>query len=370
MAMDKNQFLPYGSQSIDKSDIEAVSAVLKGDWITRGPKVREFEEAIASYCDAKYGVAFTNCSHGLWAAYKAAGVSEGDRFLTTPNSFVSTTSGALQMGGQPIFIDIEEETGNLSLEQLSCNLNVSLTRGKEVIVPVHFGGVPVDMERVDGMIRSPETVVIEDAAHAFGSCYEDGSRVGSCSYSSMTVFSFHPVKNITTGEGGVVTTNSEELYEKLKCLRDSGRQGIDVVELSSNYHMTEFQAALGLSQLKRVDKFRKKREQLVSLYCEKLAEHPLVTPMTQPSPNVFHNLFVVKVEGEDRGELMADLKEKGIGTQVHYRPIYHHSLIKNVRGDLSSYFPAMESYYEKALSLPLFVGMEEEDVERVVLAIG
>lgn len=374
--MTTQNFLPYVRQSIDQSDIEAVTTALKSEIITRGEIVQNFEKAIAEYCGATYAVAFNSGSSALYACYQAADLGSHDRMITTPNTFVSTVSTAMHHRVTPVFVDINRRSGNLNLEQVKLNLEIPSLRGRTAVVPVHFSGIPVDMEKLDKSISDPDVIVIEDAAHALGSTYRDGQKVGSCAWSHMTAFSFHPAKNITTGEGGIVTTNHESYYRRLQRIRNNGieNQGVqepwlyDVKEISGNFNLTDFQAALGLSQLKRLDAFVTKRRELVKVYREKLAGLEFVRCFDSiyDSQSAYH-LFVLQIDFEEldleRGEAMTELKERGIGTQVHYIPVYRHRIIE---GNLSEYFPETEAYYSQALSLPLFYEMSVEDVERVV----
>lgn len=375
---DKN-FLPYGRQSISDQDVRAVSDVLRSDWITRGPKVQEFEEAIAEYCGARYAVAFSTGSSALLAAAHVAGVGPYDRVITTPNTFVASIGPSIMKGATPVFVDIDRDTGNLSLEQLKYTLEVPFSRGQQVVIPVHFSGIAVDMEALSETFIHPDSLVIEDAAHALGSSYPDGSKVGCCAHSAMTVFSFHPVKAITTGEGGMVTTNDADYFQKLRQFRNNGiikkedhslPWYYEVEELSGNYHLTEFQAALGLCQLARLDSIAEKRCSLVKRYRERLSGLPHLKLFNDQHDgrSCFH-LMVVQIDfeklGKPREELMEMLRKKGIGSQVHYIPVYRHPFFKKEKGDISAYFPEMEKYYAQALSLPLFYEMEEADVDRV-----
>lgn len=385
--MSDETYLPYAKQSVSKEDIEAVQEALISPAITRGPLVEEFENSVAGYCGARYGVAFNSGTAALMAAYFAADVGQHDTVITTPNTFVSTVGAAMERLATPLFIDTDRATGNLNLEQLSFNLNRPNSKGKNVVVPVHFAGIPVDVQAIDAAIADPGTVIIEDAAHALGSSYKDGSKVGSCQWSQMTVFSFHPAKTITTGEGGMVTTNDEELCRKLKLYRNNGiekdprflknesRPGYyEVMALSGNYNVTEMQAALGLSQMERLDAFVAKRKALVALYREKLdgiGTIRLLIP--DESLSVAYHLFVVQIDYEahrtDRKKVMDSLHEKGIGTQVHYIPVYRHPFFAEKAGDLADYFPENEAYYSQALTLPLYYDLREHDVERVVKAL-
>lgn len=378
--MNDQNFLPYGRQSITDDDLAAVTEALKADWITRGPKVQEFEEAVAAYCGAKYAVAFNNGSSALEAATHAARIGKYDRVITTPNTFVATIGPSIKRGATPVFVDIDLETGSLNLEQLRFSLEVPFSRGQQVVIPVHFGGMTVDMETLCRAFVHPDSIVIEDAAHALGSSYSDGQKVGCCAYSAMTIFSFHPVKTITTGEGGMVTTNDPQLYDRLVKFRNNGivkpEESLEpwyyeVTELTGNENFTDFQAALGLSQLKRLDQIADQRRALVARYRERFADVPHVRLFTsaQDDRTCFH-LMVVQIDfeaiGISRYELMEELKEKGIGTQVHYIPVYRHPFFKKEKGDISEYFPNMEKYYAQALSLPLFPTMASADVDRVV----
>jgi UDP-4-amino-4,6-dideoxy-N-acetyl-beta-L-altrosamine transaminase len=379
-----DNFIPYAKQSIDADDQACVSASLKNQLITRGPLVEEFESAIAKYCGAQFAVAFNSGTSALMAAYHSIDTGPSDRLLTTPNTFVSTVGSGMQLQAVPIFMDIDRSTGNMDLDYLNNNLNQPFSRGKTIIVPVHFAGIAVDMQRLDTFIRHPETIVIEDAAHAIGSSYLTGEKVGSCAYSQMTIFSFHPAKTLTTGEGGMVTTNDETLYHRLKRFRNNGiereptflRQPptlwyYEVQETSGNFNFTEMQAALGISQLKRLDLFVAKRRQLIQLYRSLFKELEGVRLLTDAFDlhTAFH-LCVIQIDfsrlGTNRAEFMEKLKEKGIGTQYHYIPVYRHPFFQDRSGDLSPYFPEMEAYYAQALSLPLYYDLREEDVERIV----
>ena len=339
--------------------------------ITRGRYVSEFEEALKRETGAEYCVVMNSGSSALEACYFAAEGNESDRILTTPNTFVATIAGGVKRGMTPLFVDIDRSTGNLD-PNLACeNLDYQSSRGRLFFVPVHFSGIAVDMKPIAMKIKNPNTVVIEDAAHALGSRYPTGEKVGSCTYSDMTILSFHPAKTITTGEGGAVLTNDPHLYERLKLFRNNGivRQEApwqyDVVSLSGNFNFTDFQAALGLSQLKRIDQFIEKRRRLVKRYRQNLKGFDAVRLFTDAfdDSTAFH-LFVIQVQA-DKTALMAALKEKQIGSQLHYIPVYRHSCFKKSAGDLSDYFPEMEAYAASALSLPLFYSLEESEVDYV-----
>ncbi len=363
--------IPYAHQSINESDIQAVADSLKGNWITRGENVEAFEKAVADYCGAAYAVAFNSASTALSAAYYAASLSPTDRVITTPNSFVASCAAPFQKGANVVFLDIDPSTGNLDLEQAEYNINLPHSRGRTLFVPVHFAGLPFDLQRLDSLIKNPDLFVIEDGAHAFGSFYPDGkTRIGSCYWSQMTVFSFHPAKTLTTGEGGMVTTNDADLYERLRLYRNNGIKRLntweyDITDLTGNYNFTEFQAALGLSQLQRIEEFIQKRRSLVKAYRERLKGVRLFTD--QYDDLAAPHLFVIQADFSKKSRLqtMANLQEKGIGTQVHYTPIYRFSFFTKTRGDLSPYFPNMEAYYAKALTLPLHCELSISDIDEI-----
>lgn len=378
------QFIPYGHQSINQEDIEEVTKALQSDIITRGEYVEAFEKALAKYCQAEYAVAFSNATTALMGAYQAANATSYDRVISTPNTYISTLSAATMKGAIPVFVDIDLTTGNFQIDQVQNTLEYRSTRGKNFIAPVHFSGIAVDMKRLMSTVKDPEVVVIEDAAHAIGSYYPDAkTKVGSCAFSDMTVFSFHPVKTMTTGEGGIVTTNQEELYQRLRLIRNMGVERdpqklerkeltspwyYEVQEVSGNYHMTDFQAALGLSQFKRLDQFITKRRKLVKLYRQLLKQMPHIRLFDEVhDPYTAYHLFVVQIDFKayktDRTRVMNQLKENGIGTQYHYIPVYAHPCYAHTFGDLSMYFPEMETYYQQALSLPLYYDLSEENVD-------
>ena len=377
------RFLPYAKQSLSADDAAAVSKALRGERITRGPLVEEWERAVSRLCGAQEAVAFSSGTEALKAAAWAAETGPFDRFFTTPNTFIATALGPLQRGAKPLLIDLDKETGSMDLELLAEAINRPSTRGKELILPVHFAGIALDMKSLERKITSPDTIVIEDGAHAFGSLYPSGERVGSCAYSHMTVFSFHPAKMITTGEGGMVTTNSPHFAKRLRCYRNNGIEKGNsaapwfyrVEALTGNFHLTEFQAALGLSQLKRLDAFIRKRREIVSWYRELLEKREGIAlfPSVHDERSAYH-LFVIRIDfqqtGSSREELMRALNKEGIGTEVHYIPLYRHPVLAEGRGDQSASFPEMEGYYEQALTLPLYPDLSREQVERICASLS
>lgn len=381
--MHKN-FLPYAHQSIDASDIEAVSHALTQNLITRGPLVEEFEKAIADYCGAEHAIAFNNATSALYGAYYGAGMGPSDRVITTPNTFIATVGAAIYLGATPVFVDIDPETGNLDLEQAEANLQFKSSRGKLFFAPVHFAGIAIDMKKFYLSSLRQDVVSIEDAAHALGSYYPSGERVGCCQWSDLAVFSFHPAKHITTAEGGMVVTNNEEMARRVRLFRNNGMERdarylergaaapwyYEVQEISGNFNFSDIQAALGLSQLKRLDRFIEKRRKLVKRYREALENAPHIKLMTtaQDDYTAYH-LFVVQIDFKaidtTRTQLMEQLKEQGIGSQLHYIPIYDHPALIKKFGEINTYFPKMEEYYSKALSLPLYYDLSEEDVDYI-----
>ncbi len=379
--MESKKFYPYGRQSINKEDVEEVITALNSNWITRGPTVQQFEKNFAEYCGAKYAVSFSSGTAALMASGFAAELGSFDKVITTPNTFVATAVPAIQAKAKTVFVDIDRNSGCLDLDLVKLNLEYQSTRGKLVIMPVHFAGIAVDIAALNEAIDDPNTIIIEDAAHALGSKYPDGQKVGSCAHSQMTIFSFHAVKNITTGEGGMVTTNSLDCYERLQRFKSNGivRDEDDktqdpgyyeVLDITGNYNITDFQAALGISQLKRLDQMVNKRRKLMNAYRNFLAKVPHIKLFSDRyDKNTAFHLMVLQIDFEaynkTRREVMEKLMEKGIGTQVHYIPLYRQPFFKNELGDLSGNFPEMEKYYSQALTLPLFYDLEIDDVSYI-----
>lgn len=366
----------YARQSIDQNDIDAVVQSLKGDLITRGAQVEAFEEALKEVCQVRYAVVMNSGSTALDAAYFALDAGPADRILSTPNSFIATVGPGVRRGASPLFIDIDRSTGNFNLDLVLENLDFQSTRGRLFVAPVHFSGIAVDMKKIYNSLKNPRTVIIEDAAHAIGSYYPSGEKVGSCTYSDITILSFHPAKVITSGEGGAALTNDEALYNKLKLFRNNGiiRKSAweyDCEDLTGNYNFIEMQAALGLSQLKRLDKFVLKRRKLVKLYHELLKGVEGVRLFSdEPLERTAYHLMVAQIDFRKfkttRTDFMQKLLEHRYGTQLHYIPVYRHPVIKKMVGDVAEYFPEMEKYFEEALSLPLYYDLTEKEVESFV----
>lgn len=351
--------IPYGHQSIDDADIAAVAAVLRGDWLTQGPAVEQFEDALCATTGARHAVAFANGTAALHAAAAVADLGPGDTVATSPLSFVASANCARYVGADVTFIDIDPDTWNLDVR--------AIPEGVDALVAVHFAGLPIAL---DALNRRPR-VVIEDAAHAIGALTPDGP-VGNCAHSDMTCFSFHPVKTITTGEGGAVTTNSTVYADALRRFRSHGMVRspsfpawwYDVPEPGYNYRLTDMQAALGTSQLAKLEAFVVRRNDLASRYRTLLADAEVGLPPSAPANSRHaHHLFPVLVTNRD--EVFAGLRDAEIGTQVHYRPIYRHSTYATQGFDPSS-FPACEYVADRILSLPLYPTLSDTDQERVV----
>ncbi len=381
-----DEFIPYARQSINEADQRSVSEAIANAHITRGPLVEKFEKRIADYCGASYAVAFNSGSTALIAACHAAKINRFDRLISTPNTFVASIGSAVQYGATPIFVDIDPHTANLDVTQIANAMEKPHSRGRHIIMPVHFAGVPVDISAISNSLKDPDSIIIEDAAHALGSYYTDGSRVGCCAHSQMTMFSFHPAKTITTCEGGMITTNDKHLFDALQRFRNNGIERnpsnfeenekvypgfYEVQELTNNYNFTEFQAALGLSQMDRLEAFIEKRRKLVTTYRKLLKGVPNITLMSDQEDHLTaYHLFVVQIDyfacKTTREKVMLALQAEGIGTQVHYIPVYRHPYFRRTCGDLTSYFPVTEKYYASALSLPLYYDLGFDQVEMIV----
>ena len=355
----------YGHQCLDEADVQAVSEVLRGDFLTCGPAVRKFEKAICEYTGAKYCVAVSNGTAALHIAALAAGIGAGDEVITSPITFLSSANCICFAGGTPIFADIDPETANIDPVEVERRV----TSRTKAVIPVHFAGQSCDMEKISEIARAHNLVVIEDAAHAIGSDYRDG-RVGSCRYSDMTTFSFHPVKTITTGEGGAVTTNSQQLYEKLCAFRAHGshKDGAmadtweyEMRELGYNYRITDFQCALGLSQLGKLGMFKARRREIVSYYNEHLGLPHLVE---REFSNACFHLYPVLVE--NRRDFYFKARERGLNLQVHYIPVHTQPYYREKFGYGYGDCPKAEEYYSKCISLPLYPSLADDDLAEIV----
>ena len=382
-----NPPIPYGRQSISETDIQAVVDVLRSDWLTQGPVIEQFEQAVAAYCGAQYAVAVNSATSALHIACLAAGLGSGDTLWTSPNTFVASANCGLYCDASVDFVDIDPRTYNLSAAELDKKLARAKERGTlpKVVIPVHFAGQPCEMDRIAGLAKEYGFTVIEDASHAIGGKYL-GKPVGSCTFSDMTVFSFHPVKIITTGEGGMVVTNRRDLYEKLLRLRSHGitrEPGLmeceshgpwyyQQIELGFNYRITDIQAALGLSQMQRLDEFVNRRHELVEKYNQKLRDLPLILPAQHPDTWSAFHLYVIRLQldkiTKTHRQIFEGLRAAGILVNLHYIPVHTQPYYQRM-GFTAGMFPEAEQYYSEAISLPMFAGLTNEQQDRVVAAL-
>lgn len=369
------KFIPYGRQYIDEEDIEAVVEVLRSDYITTGPKIEELENSIAEYTGAKYAVAVSNGTAALHAACFAAGIKPGDEVITTPMTFAASANCILYMGAKPVFADIDPRTYNIDPQSVESKI----TDRTKAVIPVHFTGQPCDMDEIIKIADKYRLTVIEDGAHALGAEYK-GRKIGTIS--PMTTFSFHPVKHITTGEGGAVTTNDSSLYKKLIMFRTHGITR-DAEEMESNegswfyeqqflgynYRMTDIQAALGASQMKKLEAFLKKRRSYAALYNELLGGLDEVSiPYQYDNVRSAWHLYIIKLNRDKlnvgRREIFDRLRISNIGVNVHYIPVYYHPYYRGL-GYSKGLCPVAESLYEVIITLPLYPAMEPEDIHYI-----
>lgn len=378
--------IPYGRQSISQSDIDAVVDVLRSDWLTQGPAVPRFEAVVAEYVGVPHAFAVSNGTAALHLACLALELGPGDLLWTSPITFVASANCGLYCGADVDFVDIDPATYNISAAALEAKLIEAETAGKlpKVLVAVHMTGQPCEMERIAELARRYGFAVIEDAAHAIGGSYK-GTKIGSCMYSDLTTFSFHPVKVITTGEGGMITTRRAALAERVELLRTHGitrepslmegpSEGpwyYQQVALGFNYRMTDLQAALGASQMDRIDEFVGRRAALAARYDEAFAGLPLTTPFQHPDGESGWHLYVVRVSPEapvDRATFFARLQAAGIGVNVHYIPVHLQPYYKHL-GFVGGSFPGAEQYYAEAVTLPLFPGLSDVDQDTVISTV-
>ena len=377
--------IPYGKHFIDQNDIKCVSNVLRSDNLTQGSKVKEFEKKISEYVGAKYAVAVSSCSAGLHLAMLVSKVKDKD-VITSPISFVSTSNAIIHSGGRPKFKDIDKDTINLSIT----NLNNEIKKNKKLkaIIPVHFSGLSCEIQNLDhNLIKKKKIIIVEDAAHALGSKYRNGKKVGSCCFSDMTVFSFHPVKLVAAGEGGVITTNNKNYYEKLLALRTHGIvQNINVnknkkikknppwyyemQELGFHYRITDIQCSLAISQLKKINLFLNKRKKIANFYDKELLKFKYCKPFQNSIKRKYsaNHLFVLEIDfakiKKSRSQIIQSLRKKNIFTQVHYIPIYKHPYYR--RTTKNKKLKNAEFYYKKCLSIPIYYSLSKNDQEYVI----
>lgn len=351
--------IPYGRQTIGDDDVQTVVEVLRGDWLTQGPAIERFEEALAAKVDARHAVAYSSGTAALHGAAWAAGLGPGDIVHTSPLTFMASANCARFVGATPALVDVDPSTWNLDL--------TALPEGGAAVIPVHYAGLPVDLATMPHRPR----VVIEDAAHALGARTPDGP-VGNGARSDMTCFSFHPVKPITTGEGGVVTTNDDELAARLRRFRTHGivrrpEQGgwyYEIAELAPNYRITDIQAALGWSQLRKLDDFIARRNELADRYRALLAGLPIELAPAAPD-GFLHGYHIFPVSVPERARVFEGLRAAGVGTQVHYVPVHHHPISADL-GLAPGALPVCDRLYEGLLSLPVFPTMTDSDQDLVV----
>jgi perosamine synthetase len=372
--------LPYGRQSVDEADIQAVVEVLRSDWLTTGPKVPEFEEAFAGRVGAAHAVSFSSGTAALHATAFAAGLKSGDEAITTPMTFAATANCVLYQGATPVFADVSADTLNLDPGQIEKKIS---TRTK-AILPVDYAGHPAELAPILEIARGHGLVVIEDACHALGAEY-DGRRVGSVA--DMTVFSFHPVKHITTGEGGMVATNSLQLAETLQRFRNHGissdarqRQSAgqwhyEMVLLGFNYRLPDIVCALGIQQLKKLDANLARRREIAALYTAAFGEIPgVIPPAVRPEANPAWHLYPIRLDLEklsaDRAQIFRALRAENIGVNVHYIPVHSHPYYRERFGYKGGEFPVAEDAYTRLISLPMFHGMSDQDVKDVIAAVA
>lgn len=365
--------LPYGKQFIDKEDITSVSLALRQDFITQGSTVEKFEKKFCDFVGSKYAVAVSSCSAGLHLSCLVFENKKFDKIITSPITFASTSNAILHSRKKPVFCDIDSNTANIATQSLKKIINKKNKIGG--IIPVHFSGNPCDMKEIKKIVKKRNIFIIEDAAHALGSEYNCGSKVGSCKYSDITVFSLHPLKSITTGEGGVITTNSRKIYQKLKILRSHGMEKTNLKhkpwwynmsDLGFHYRITDFQCALGISQLKKLNKFVSQRTKIANKYYQSFIDTKCCELISNKSSKrkKSNHLFVLKIDfkkiKKKKNDLINFLKSKGIMTQIHYIPVpmldyyrkkgYNMNNLKNAK-----------KYYDQAISIPIYYKLSKKD---------
>ena len=394
--------IPYGKHYIDEDDIQAVVNVLKYGMLTQGPKVAEFESRIADYVGVKYAVAVSNGTAALHLACMALELGNGDEVITTPNTFVATSNSILYVGAKPVFVDIDPKTLNIDVERIEDTIKIS--KNIKAIFPVHFAGLPCDMKQIKKLADKYNLAVVEDAAHALGATYNNGNKVGNCEYADMTCFSFHPVKGIAAGEGGMITTNDFDIYRKLTLLRSHGitkgnfefpgvsrpdnslvnkdaaleagelkRWYYEMQSLGFNYRITDIQSALAISQMGKIDLFLDARRSMVKVYDKAFKDIPNITPLqAHGRDNSSHHIYVVSIDfdkiGMTRHQFMEKLAEQGVGSQVHYIPVVSQPYYQELGYKIQQY-SITDAYYQSTLSIPLYYGLSDVDQRLVISSI-
>ena len=368
-----SKFLPYGKQTIDDDDIEEVVNTLNSPLITQGPKIEEFERSIAKYCGAKYAVTFNSGTSALHGAYFALGLKKGDEMITSPNTFVASSNAGLYLGANVKFGDIEINTGNLDPSK------IEISDKTKLITPVHYSGQPVDLKEFSEIAEDNDIKLIEDGAHALGATYEN-EKIGSLKYSEMAMFSFHPVKHITTGEGGIIVTNDDEYYERLQLFRSHGITKNNLINeshgdwyyemqyLGFNYRITDIQCALGASQLNKLDSFITSRRRIAKIYDEIFSENPyfdvIIEKENRESAYHLYPILLKDKYIKHKKEIFSRLRQEGLGVQVHYIPVYKQPYYQNL-GFNRELCPICEEFYKKELSIPMYPTLSDEDIEFV-----
>jgi perosamine synthetase len=375
----RSTLLPYGKQSIDEGDIDAVASVLRSDWLTTGPKVEEFERAVAAWVGARHAVSFSSGTAALHGAAFAAGLLPGAEAITTPMTFAATANCVLYQGATPVFADVCADTLNIDPEQIEARV----TARTRAILPVDYAGHPADLDSILEIADHHGLVVIEDACHALGAEWK-GKRVGGIAH--MTVFSFHPVKHITAGEGGMVATNDSKVAESLRRFRNHGisnearqRQAAgqwfyEMVLLGFNYRLTDIGCALGISQLRKLEANLLRRREIAARYSEVLRQLPaVIVPPVRSDANSAWHLYPIRLDlkklSGDRGKVFAALRAENIGVNVHYIPVHLHPYYRDRFGYKIGNFPVAENGYKQLISLPMYHGMNDEDVSDVIRAV-
>ncbi len=377
--------IPYAFQDIKDSDIAAVEAVLRSAFLTQGAAVPRFEDAIKNYCKVKNAVAVTNGTSALHIACLALGLGKDDVLWTSPNTFVASANCALYCGATVDFIDIDPHTYNMSVDALALKLEVASAVGKlpKIVVPVHFAGQPCDMEGIFALSKKYGFKIIEDASHAIGACYA-GTKIGSCQYSDVTVFSFHPVKIITTGEGGMAVSNDDEIASRMRRLRSHGitsdktlmrkRSENEIwnyqqIDLGFNYRMTDIQAALGESQMGRIDEYVGRRHQIAEKYNKELSSLKITLPRQSPKTYSSYHLYPICVDEDRTGvcqrQAFDKLWESGIAVNLHYIPVHRHPYYETL-GFKKNDFPVAERFHREVITLPMFPGLTDKDHDFVI----
>lgn len=366
------KMIPYGRQTIEEDDIQAVVDVLRSDYLTTGPKIAEFEKMVADYVGAKYAVAISNGTSALHAACFAAGIQPGDEVITTPLTFAASSNCVLYCGGTPVFADVDLKTYNIDPE----DIRRKITDKTKAIIAVHLAGQPCDMDEIHKIAKEHDLLVIEDGAHALGSVYK-GKKVGTLS--DMTTFSFHPVKPITAGEGGMIVTDNEEFYQKMMLFRshgitrdenlmtrNDGSWFYQQLDLGYNYRITDIQCALGCSQMRKLDRFLARRKEIVTRYNEAFADcENIIIPYQLPETESGWHLYIVQVKNCDRRKVFEALREHGIAVNVHYIPVYLHPYYQE-HGYKDVHCRNAEEVYSHIISLPLYPTLTEEQQQYVI----